>query len=76
MPLSVNTNNKQKAVDLEVTSKKGGRIGYSEIPKERRALNTIQTKTTDEHNEQVIRSRITKQSVSPDKYKISDGLVV
>lgn len=75
MPLSVNTNNKQKAVDLEVTSKKG-RTGYSEIPKERRALNTIQTKTTDEHNEQVIRSRITKQSVSPDKYKISDGLVV
>jgi len=40
MPSSVNTTNKAKATDLEVTSKKG-RIGYSEVPKERRALNTI-----------------------------------
>jgi len=50
MPSSVNTTNKKKTVDLEVTSKKG-RTGYSEIPKERRALNTIQTKTSDEQNE-------------------------
>ena len=73
MPSSVNTN-KQKAVDLEVASKKG-RIGFSEVPKERRAMNTIQVKS-DEHNDRVIKSRITKQSVSPDKYQISEGLVV
>ena len=57
MPTSVNTT-KAKAVDLDVASKKS-RGGYSEVPKERRALNTIQTKT-DEHNNQVIKSRITK----------------
>ncbi len=57
MPTSIHTT-KAKAADIDVASKKS-RGGYSEVPKERRALNTIQTKS-DEHNDQVIKSRITK----------------
>lgn len=79
MPISVKKE-KGKANDLMVNMAPKTREGRSENPKERKAYQTIDPETSyrQERNNKIemIKSRVTKQSVSPDKYTINSNLVV
>lgn len=98
MPISVKkTSDKAKANDLILAPPKT-RDGHSEVPKDKRAFNTIDLgdstagssvrgpRVADRNGPviggipqnqiEMIKSRVTKQSVSPDKYQINSNLVV